>query len=100
MNNAMKWMLGLAVSAALALSAGCSKDEDKKKQDTPKANNTKPNKAQPSKMPTPTPPKATELADEDLPVETDFEDNAAKEITTDTFNKELEALEKEISGDE
>lgn len=37
------------------------------------------------------------IADEDIPVETDFEDEADEQITADTYRAELEALEKEIA---
>lgn len=97
MNRTMNWMIGLAFIASVALFGACSKDEDKAK-DTPAANTTPtPN----NKMPTPKAPEvAAELADDDLPVETDFEESAAAEISAETFAKELAALEQEISSDQ
>lgn len=37
------------------------------------------------------------IADQDIPVETDFEDEAAAQITADTYRAELDALETEIA---
>lgn len=42
---------------------------------------------------------AIELADDDIPVQTDFEDEAKEAITKDNYEAKLEEIEAEIERD-
>lgn len=70
----MKWIIALSMAGTLAL-AGCGKDDKSEGQAAA----------------------AAEIGDQDLPVETDFEQEAEQQITGDNYSQELEALEKEIA---
>ena len=48
----------------------------------------------------PSPELATEIADADLAVPEDFEDDAEKAISSSNYKAELGALEKELEGPE
>jgi DNA primase len=97
-----KTLTRLATAVALAtvlwLPAGCSKSNEEQSQQPPAsekapgANTAAPTPSQPA-----TP--AAEIADEDLPIETDFEERAEAEITQDNYKAELEALEAELAAE-
>ena len=91
----MTWLIGALLCASLTLVGACSKDK-KDDGDQGKTPTTEP-APDGDKPPALTPP---EIADEDLPVETDFEEEAESQITADNFMKELEALESEITAEE
>lgn len=85
---------GILLAMALAAAGACSKAED-------------PGASQSSSAPAEDQAQAGDpaqaeapIADEDLPVATDFEEEAAQQITADTYQGELEALEKEIAAEE
>lgn len=93
------WIVTFIVFLAFGATAACSKDEAKDQDKGAKTPTTQPQPDK-AKPPAPTPTEGTELADDDVPVETDFEDEAEKSITADNFMQELEALEKEIEAGE
>jgi hypothetical protein len=44
-------------------------------------------------------PSASAAANEDVPIEEDFEDEASKDVTATSLDAQLDALEKEIKAD-
>lgn len=99
---AIWFVTGIAALSLTALTTlgACSKD-DKKDENKGKA---APDKTLPTpdikKMPKPPTAPGPEIVDEDLPIETDFEDEAEKSITAENFKAELDALEKEIDAEQ
>ena len=82
-----KWIEAILLAAVLAGAGACTKAEDESAQPA----TTEEGAADGDQAP---------LADEELPVQTDFEEEAAAQITTDNYQAELEALEKEIATQE
>ncbi len=86
----MRYLVYIALFAALAL-GGCGKKDENKSQPAP----TEPAKpAEPVKPAEPeTPPAA---AEPDLTTEQDFEEEAQKEITDKNLEKQLKEIEGEL----
>jgi hypothetical protein len=92
--NMMKWILSGALACSLIAFSACSKSEDGTGQETPATSAQQNPNNQPNNQATPGP----DIPDEDVPVETDFEEAAEKEITADNYQQELDKLEKAIAG--
>ena len=98
--NISTWILAALLSLSLATIGACSKKEEKKDDGAnKKAKPTLPTPNVKKQPATPTPPTGPEIADEDLPVETDFEEEAEKDITAENYKSILDELEKEISAE-
>lgn len=78
----MKWMKTAFLAMALVGVAACSKDENKPAKQDPAATR--------QAAPEPT------YTDEELPVETDFEEEADREVTAENYKSELDTIEKEV----
>jgi ABC-type glycerol-3-phosphate transport system substrate-binding protein len=93
--------LGVILGVGL-LCAGCAQDEQQPAQPKPtstaaatSAATTKPTAVTSAAAPEP----GSELDSEDIPVAEDYEQEAAKDITADNLDKELEKIEKEMAED-
>ena len=95
--NIFTWIIAAVLFVSLGVVGACSKDKDKDKDNKTPTTQPAPDV---TKKPTPPTPAGPEIADDDLPVETDFEDEAESSITAENFMAELDALEKEISAEE
>jgi len=92
MNLVKPLAIAIATSALLAV-AGCG--QDKAPEPTPPPSD-QPADKQAGDQAADT---AADIPDDDLPVMTDFEDEADRDITQDNYLQELEAMEKEIGED-
>ena len=92
--NMMKWVIRGMLACSLIASSACSKsDTDDKGRPAPSSQQN-----QNDQPPTRTTAAAADIPDEAVPVETDFEEAAEKEISADDYRQELDKLEKEIAG--
>jgi glucose/arabinose dehydrogenase len=80
--NTMRMMF---LAAVLAMAGSCAKETT-----------DQPAPTDPQTQPAPTPP---EIPDQDLPVATDFEGEAEKQITAENYKGELDTLEQEIAAE-
>lgn len=71
------------LAAALVAAAGCAKEAE----DQPATTETQPE------------PAPAQIPDEALPVSTDFEDDAEKQISAENYKAELDTLEQEIAAE-
>lgn len=91
----MKTFTMLIAAAGLALSIGCSQEESK--QPAPKPETAAPTQTEPAD----TSPTGDEvaIADSELPVAADFEEDADREINADNYAGILDELEGEIASE-
>ncbi|HWN70142.1 MAG TPA: hypothetical protein VNM90_21030 [Haliangium sp.] len=82
--NTMRMMF---LAAALAMAGSCAKETTD--QPTPTDQPTTPT----------SPPAPAEIPDQELPVATDFEDEAEKQISAENYKAELDTLEQEIAAE-
>ncbi|MFZ5895681.1 MAG: hypothetical protein ACOY0T_31780 [Myxococcota bacterium] len=88
----LRTLLGSALPCALLLClAACEKKEQPAAEATPSV-------VPPPAVPAPAP--AAEIAESDLAVSEDFEDDAEKEISASNYKAELSSLEKELESPE
>lgn len=93
--NLMKWIVAGALACSMVAAGACSKsDKDDKGQATPATTAQQAPANTPNSQAAPGP----DISDEDVPVETDFEEAAEKEISAENYQQELDTLEKEITG--
>lgn len=88
MNTITKMLL----AAALLTAGGCARESG----DQPAPTETQPAPTTPAPAPEPAP---APIPDEALPVATDFEDDAEKQISAENYKSELDALEQEIAAE-
>ena len=83
MNTITKLLLAMALVAA----GGCAKETEDQPATTEPATQAEPQ------------PAPAALPDEELPVATDFEDDAEKQISAENYKGELDTLEQEIAAE-
>ena len=86
----MNTITKLLLAAALLTAGGCAKESG----DQPAPTETTPAPTTP-----PPQPEQAEIPDEALPVATDFEDDAEKQISAENYKSELDTLEQEIAAE-
>jgi hypothetical protein len=82
----MNTMRMIFLAAVLAVAGSCTKDTTD--QPAPTDPQTQP-----------APPAPAEIPDQELPVATDFEDEAEKQISAENYKGELDTLDQEIAAE-
>ena len=95
----MKTFATLLVAGLFALSVGCSKSDKKDSADNKPAKPNPEAKTPAPTKPAPTPEEAP-IADEDLPVAADFEEEVEKEVSANNYKDALQALEAELAKED
>ena len=75
------------LAAVLALAGSCTKETT-----------DQPATTDPQTQPAP-PPAPAQIPDQELPVATDFEDEAEKQISAENYKSELDTLDQEIAAE-
>jgi hypothetical protein len=88
--NTIRMML---LAAALVAAGGCSKEAGDQPAPTEQPTTTTPTTTPPAT------PEPAQIPDEALPVATDFEDEAEKQISAENYKNELDTLEQEIAAE-